>query len=204
MKERFVDSSIKFINKYEECDDLKIKRLKYGLEGIYGTIIKLIVVIVIAAIFQSLKETCLILVFYALIRTFSYGLHSKSSAACWITTILIYNVIPVLTKNFIIPDYIGYIVLGVSLLSVLLWAPADTPKKPLIRKKHRTKCKVLAVIIVLMYSIIYCFSQNISINNTLIYALFVECILINPVTYRLTKTQFKNYKYYKKKELTTV
>ena len=96
MKEKFVNSSINFINKYQECDDLKIKRLKYGLQGVYSLLIKLTIVIIIAILTKTLKQTILFLIFYAGIRTFSYGWHAKSNIGCWITTILIYNIIPLL------------------------------------------------------------------------------------------------------------
>ena len=198
MKEKFVNSSINFINKYQECDDLKIKRLKYGLQGVYSLLIKLTIVIIIAILTKTLKQTILFLIFYAGIRTFSYGWHAKSNIGCWITTILIYNIIPLLINNYNIPTYIGYTVLLISIISMILWAPADTPKKPLIRKKDRDKCKKLSIIIIIIYSLLFSFNIKL-INNSLIYALIVQNILINPLTYKLTKTQFNNYKYYKKK-----
>lgn len=203
MKEKFVESSLKFIYKYQECDDLKTKKLKYGLEGLYSLIVKLTVVIIIAFITGTYKETLLFLLFYAGIRTYSYGMHAKSNFACWITTITIYNIIPLIIKSYNIPNYIGYIILGLSFISMILWAPADTPKKPLIRQKQRIKCKLIASIVVILYTIIYCFNNISIINNALLYALIVQSIFINPITYKITNTQFNNYKYYHKK-ITTV
>lgn len=199
MKERFVNSSISFIKKYQECDDLMLIKLNYGLQSIYSLFLKLTVSIIIALIFNTLKETCLFLLFYAGIRTFSYGMHAKSNLACWITTILIYNVIPLLLKNIVIPKYIGFIILGLALLSMIFFAPADTPKKPLIRKTQRTRCKTLSVTIVILYFIIYLLNKNSLISNALIYALLIQIIFINPLTYKVTNTKFNNYKYYKKK-----
>ena len=96
MKEKFINSSLTFIMKYQECDDLKIKKLKYGLEGIYSLIVKLSVVILIALLTNNLSTTLLFLLFYAGIRTFSFGWHAKTNIACWISTITIYNIIPLL------------------------------------------------------------------------------------------------------------
>ena len=96
MKEKFVSSSINFISKYQKCDDLKLKRLKYGLEGIYSLVVKTFVVLIISIITQTLIETLLLMIFYAGIRTFSYGMHAKNNITCWITTILIYNGCPFL------------------------------------------------------------------------------------------------------------
>lgn len=199
MKEKFVSSSINFINKYQECDDLKLKQLKYGLEGIYGLFVKLAVVIIISFITGTYKETLLFLLFYTGIRTYSFGLHAKSSLACWITTITIYNVIPLLFKNIIITNIVGYILIGIALISMILWAPADTPKRPLIRKEKRKRCKILSSLVVIVYAILLYFNKNILINNAIIYALLIQSILINPLTYKITNTRFNNYKYYHKK-----
>ena len=139
MKEKFINSSLTFIMKYQECDDLKIKKLKYGLEGIYSLIVKLSVVILIALLTNNLSTTLLFLLFYAGIRTFSFGWHAKTNIACWISTITIYNIIPLLIIKITIPNFIGYVILGIALLSMVIWAPADTPKRPLIRKEQRLK-----------------------------------------------------------------
>lgn len=198
MKEKFVESSINFISKYEECDDLKLKKLRYGLQGIYSLIVKLTVVIIISIITNTIKETLLFLLFYAGIRTFSYGMHAKSNIGCWITTITIYNVIPLIIRNYNMPNTFSYIVLGISLISMLLWAPADTPKKPLIRKKQRILCKSISTSVVIFYTIIFLINNITIINNAIIYALIIQSIIINPITYKITNTQFNNYKYYKK------
>lgn len=198
MKEKFVSSSINFISKYQKCDDLKLKRLKYGLEGIYSLVVKTFVVLIISIITQTLIETLLLMIFYAGIRTFSYGMHAKNNITCWITTILIYNGCPFLKANINLPTLMGYIILFIALISMILWAPADTPKKPLIRKEQRRKCKILSIIIVLIYTLIFLINKNPIINNSIIYALIIQIIFINPLTYKLTKTQFNNYKYYKK------
>lgn len=197
MKERFINSSIGFISKYQECDDLKIKKLKYGLEGIYNVLTKLFVVLILAIITGTIVETSLFLLFYAGIKTFSFGIHAKSSIGCWIITILIYNIIPLAMKNFNCSNLLGYIIIGLSFLSILLWAPADTPKRPLIRRKNRIKCKILSLIIVFLYATIFLLNNNQAINNAIAYSLMIQSIMINPIIYKITNTRFNNYKYYK-------
>lgn len=198
MKQKFVNSSINFITKYQECDDLKLKRLKYGLEGIYSLVVKLTVVLIIAILTKTIEETALLILFYAGIRTFSYGIHAKSNIACWITTLIMYNGFPYIISTITVPKLIGYIILAVVLISMILWAPADTPKRPLIRKKHRLKCKILSCLIVLIYTIIFSFNNISIINNAMLFALIIQMLIINPLTYKITNTQFNNYKYYKK------
>lgn len=59
MKDKFINSSINFIQKYQECDDLKLKKLKYGLEGIYSLLVKISVVIIISIFTKTITETLL-------------------------------------------------------------------------------------------------------------------------------------------------
>ncbi len=197
MKEKFINNSLAFINKYQDCNDLTIIKLKYGLEGIYIHFFKLLVVISISLITNTFLETSLFLLFYIFIRTFSHGIHAKSSIACWISTILVYNILPIITKNIIIPKYICFIVIIISFINFSLFAPADTPKKPLIHKKTRLKCKLLSLLIITIFSLIISLNNNSLINNAIIYSLIIQNILINPLTYKLTNTPFNNYKNYK-------
>lgn len=199
MKEKFVNSSIKFISKYQECDDLTLKKLNYGLQGIYSLVVKLTVVIIIAIISNTITETLLFLLFYAGIRTYSFGWHAKTNVACWLSSITIYNIIPIFIKNINLPNYIGYIILGITLISMILWAPADTPKRPLIKRKHRQKCKIISITVIITYIVIFTINKKININNAIIYAALIQSLFINPIFYKITKTQFNNYKYYKKK-----
>ena len=198
MKEKFVNSSIKFIMKYQECDDLKLKKLNYGLQGIYSLIVKLSVIIIIAIITKTIKQTIWFLFFYTGIRTYSFGWHAKTNIGCWISSIIAYNIIPLLIKNYIIPDIIGYIILGIALISMILWSPADTQKRPLIRKEHRKKCKIISTTVIIIYIVLFVLKINHLINNAIIYASFIQSLFINPLFYKITKTQFNNYKYYRK------
>lgn len=199
MKEKFICKSLSFIMKYQECDDLKIKKLKYGLEGIYSMIVKFLVVVFIAVFTSTIKETLLLILFYAGIRTFSFGWHAKTNIGCWVTTLTIYNGLPFIIKYITIPNYISYTVLGIALLFMVLFAPADTPRRPLIRKKNRIKAKVTSVLVVILYTFIYLFTDICVIKNALIFALIMQIVFINPITYHLTNTQFNNYKVYKMK-----
>ena len=199
MKEKFVNSSINFVSKYKTYNELDLIKLKYGFEGLYSLILKTTITILASIILNVFQETLLLMLFYLGLRTFSYGLHAKSNIACWITTLTIYIGIPILSKFITIPIIISYSILIISLISMILWAPADTPKKPLIRKIQRQKCKIFAIIVAIAYIIIFTINKINVINNMIIYASLIQIIFINPLTYKLTNTRFNNYKYYHKK-----
>jgi accessory gene regulator protein AgrB len=89
----------------------------------------------------------------------------------------------------------------VSILCLSIYAPADTPKRPLINKKKRTIYKILTIILSFIYAIaILCIKNNIIITNTLLYSMLLESFLVAPLTYKLFGVPYKNYKNYKRKE----
>ena len=198
MKEKFVNSSIKFIMKYQECDDLKLKKLNYGLQGIYSLVVKLTVIIIISIITKTISQTLLFLLFYSGIRTYSFGWHAKTNIGCWISSIIVYNIIPLLIKDYTIPTTPGYIILALALLSIIIWSPADTEKRPLIRKEHRKKCKIISTSVIIVYIFLFIINKNNMINNAILYASMIQSLFINPLFYKITNAKYNNYKYYKK------
>ena len=57
MKEKFINWGVNFITKYQECDDLRLKKIKYGLEGMYSMLIKLTITFIISIILKTLKKS---------------------------------------------------------------------------------------------------------------------------------------------------
>ena len=85
MKKKFLDGSIKMIRKkYPEYDEEKLEVITYGLEALYITITKTIVIFGLAFILGVLKETLLIILFYNIIRTTAFGMHATESWHCYV------------------------------------------------------------------------------------------------------------------------
>ncbi len=198
MKELFINKSISLITKYKVSSEKDIKIYKYGLDGLYNLITKTLVVLLVTLLLKTAKEFGLILIFYALLRTFGFGIHANSSLKCWISTLTIYIVGSILVKEIIITKTISLIIWTLSFISFILWAPADTPKRPLIRKEQRKKLKFKVCIITITYLLLIAHINSKIVINSISYALTIQMICVNPITYKLTKTQFNNYKYYKK------
>jgi len=199
VKKRVLDASFNFILKYQNCDELAKKKIKYGLEMLYNIITKLVVMLIISLILGIWKEYLLFTLIYAYTKKYTYGVHAKSSIACWLITLPVYLGGCYFIRYIQIPTPINYIIILISFIAFLLWAPADTPGRPLIHKEIRKKQKILACSICILYAIIISFFHSKLISNTIIYSLIVQIICINPLTYLLTKTPYANYKAYYKK-----
>ncbi len=200
MKELVVNGIMNNITKYYDYDNTKISEIKYGIESLYLTITKTIIIFIISFILNITKELMLLFVFYSLIRLTGFGVHAKKSWHCWVTSLITFVLIPLLIKYVTLNK--EFIIISYTIFTLLLleYAPADTEKRPLINKKKRIIYKVLTILLVISY-LIYSLIQkdNITIINTLYFSILLETLLVLPCTYKLFGVKYNNYKNYKKK-----
>ncbi len=199
MKQFFINYCYQFITNHEKCDELKTKQLYYGLEAIYNMLTKFIFLFFLFLIFDMLYEYFLLLIIHGITKRYTYGLHAKTTLACWMTTIPIYVIGCSLIKFFSIPYFLEVIIWLCGLISFGLWAPADTPARPLIHEQMRKKQKCKAIIVLLLYLIFLFFIKDVKISNAICYSIIIQICCINPLTYKLTRTPFENYKLYYQK-----
>ena len=200
MKELVVNGIMNNITKYYDYDNTKISEIKYGIESLYLTITKTIIIFIISFILNITKELMLLFVSYSLIRLTGFGVHAKKSWHCWVTSLITFILIPLLIKYVTLNK--EFIIISYTIFTLLLleYAPADTEKRPLINKKRRIIYKVLTILLVISY-LIYSLIQkdNITIINTLYFSILLETLLVLPCTYKLFGVKYNNYKNYKKK-----
>ena len=80
MKSFFMNKSLAFLCKYNTYSDEDIEKLSYGLEGIYLTITKLIIIFALALLLNIFKEIIFLLIIFNIIRYFGFGIHAKKSS----------------------------------------------------------------------------------------------------------------------------
>ena len=85
MRQKFLDKSITNIRKkYPEYDEEKLEEISYGLEALYITFTKTIVIFGVSFILGIAKDVLCILIAYNVIRTTAFGMHAKKSWHCYI------------------------------------------------------------------------------------------------------------------------
>lgn len=195
MKNMFLTNSVKYITKYSNnYTDIDLEKIKYGLEGIYLTITKLIIIIILSIIFDILKPIILVLIFLNIIRYPAFGMHADKSSTCLISSIIFIFGLTFTISKFNINIYVKSAICILCFIDYLIFAPADTIKRPLTNAKKRKYRKLAASILSVAYIIMIFIIKNQLIVNTLFTSLIIEAILINPITYRLFKMPFNNYK----------
>lgn len=199
MKKRFIDGSLSLIKKTRMISELEEKKLKYGLEGFYNLATKTIVMLLLAIYFNVVIEYFILIIIYSTLRLYGFGIHMKTSLQCWFTTLPIYIGGALLVKYTVFNSIVCQFAFVLGFVSFLLFSPADTPSRPLIHREKRIRAKILSLIIFGCYFVLFFYSDNSILKNIIVYAIFMESISINPITYVLFRTPFNSYKTYHKK-----
>lgn len=193
MKEKFIDNCIKLITKYKHYSKKDIMKIRYGLEGIYLTIYKMIILIVLALLLGIIKEFLLVIIFFNILRFTGFGFHAEKSYQCLIVSLLEFVLLPFILLQICIPNYLYYLICSICLSSYLLYAPADTIKRPLKNRKKRIIRKICTLLIGIIYTFLIIKVSNNFFSKSLLCALIIETLAINPFIYKLFKQPYRNY-----------
>ena len=195
MKEVFLNHTMNFIasNQKELSEDEK-EKLSYGLEGLYMTITKLIIIFLIALALGFIKEFIITLIFFNIIRFPGFGFHASKSIVCLISSTALILGLPYLFTNIEVELNIKIILCLCSIITFIICAPADTWKRPLTNRKKRIIRKVGACTLAIIYSVLIIMFNGKEISNLLLAALLIETVLISPIMYLIFKEPYKNYK----------
>lgn len=197
MKKKILNHCMEVVkNKYPEYDEDKLEIINYGLESIYLTFTKIIIIFVLAIILNIWKEVLLLLAFYNLIRVSAFGMHAKKSIHCLIISLTLFIGGVYLCRYLVIPLILKVVLSIICIILIAKYAPADTEKRPIINKKLRKKYKIISVIIsgVFANSIVLLSDKNIS--NYLLLGMIEATIMLLPITYKIFDLPYDNYKKY--------
>ena len=193
MREHFLNVSLNYINSKLTFDDRKQKMIKYGLECIYTMITKSTAIIILSIIINTFYETLFLIIFYTFIRMFGFGIHATSNIKCWVVSISTYSILPLIIRYVVINQIVVISCEMIAFLGLLLWAPADTKKRPLIHKDKRLKDKILVLSIAFIYIIYSIFYLNI-FSKAMMFGMLIELVCTCPLTYIIFKQPYNNYK----------
>lgn len=196
MKKKFLSSSMELITKNKQYTDEQIEIMAYGLETIYLLITKMIVIFATAYLLGVFKEMFLLLITYNIIRSQSFGIHASKSIYCLISSLIMFIGGALICKYCVLPFVITISLSIICNFCLLIYAPADTHKRPLVNAKKRKKFKLLSFLLGMIYTILIIIFKNHSIVNYLLFGMIEAVIMILPITYMTFKLPYNNYKTY--------
>lgn len=194
MKEKFLDFCITFLQKNNDYSELELKKLRYGLEGIYLTLTKTIIILLVSVILNIFIETLICILLFNIIRYFAFGFHAEKSFHCLLLSLFNFVAIPYVLLKVNNSLVLNIIICLICLVFILIFAPADTVKRPLKDKKKRMKRKVLTFLTGGLYTLLIVFLKNSFISDILVSTLIITVIVINPITYKIFGQPYNNYK----------
>ena len=172
MKKVVIDKTIKLIKENGNYTDEKLAEIKYGLEGLYLTISKLIIIALLAWLLGIFKEVVIFLIIYNVIRTTSFGLHATKSWICLLSSTIIFIGFPIICKYLIFNNYIKLIIGLILILFIYMNSPADTHKRPIVNPKRRLFFKYSSTFIAIIF--VYC---SILLNDNFLSNCFILSLL---------------------------
>lgn len=181
---------------YPDYNNSKLDEIKYGLESIYLSLTKVVVILFITFLLGIFKEAILVLLFFNILRSTAFGLHASKSWMCWVSSSILFIGIPYLCIYSNLPNFIHYLMICLSIVCFMIYAPADTKKRPLVRKNRRIKFKLLTLVFSIIYIILFFNTDSIFIKNVITITMTLEAVLIHPLTYRVFNLPYKNYESY--------
>lgn len=192
MNSFFMNKTMSFIKSNGKYSEEELLKIEYGMEGIFLTITKVLIILLIGIIFKYLDTVILTLLFFNILRFFAFGLHAKKSWQCLIVSIIQFNILPYILINISVGNLLIILIGIFSSLSFLFFAPSDTEKRPLTNKKKRIVRKVLSIITAIIFTIVALHFNFIS--EVIVSALLIESFMVNPLSYKMLGLKYNNYK----------
>ena len=197
MKKKFLNGSLNFIKtKDPTVSEERLEIIAYGLEPIYLTWTKMVIIFSLAFLLGIVKEVVLLLICYNLIRSSAFGIHATKSIYCLISSLCMFVGGVYVCEYLSISLIVKIIVSIVCVICLFKYAPADTEKRPLINAKKRKRYKILSTLVGIIFTILIIKYNNNVISNYLFIGMIESVLMIHPLVYKLFNLPYDNYKNY--------
>lgn len=194
MKKIVLNHWMNIIKKHKRYDNVKLAEIEYGLTAIYLTISKLIVIALLSLLLGVFKEMIIFLLIYNVLRMPSFGIHATKSWICLLTSSIIFIGLPLICINIQLSATIKIIIGTIGCLLMFKNSPADTKKRPIVSPKRRLTYKLISTILAITFVVLSITINNNFISNCLVFGLILQNVLISPLTYKIFKQPYNNYK----------
>ncbi|BAE86202.1 hypothetical protein DSY4413 [Desulfitobacterium hafniense Y51] len=168
-----------------DYDEDKKEIIAYAIETSLLAIIGTLLLILFAMIINVLKSALIAAVFGVLLRRVSGGAHFSTPTKCLVFGAVLYTILGFLAQNFVqyqlIPDYMIWLSLAISLLIVAFLAPVDSESKPIHSKSLRKKLKASSVGFVVIAFIVGLVSTDPLLNVSMCLGILYQSLTLLPL-----------------------
>lgn len=151
-------------------------KIQYSLQVVLGDLTKLAILFLIFLILNEIPLFFLIFVILISTRPLLGGIHCKTYSSCLIVSIMYFIVILLfsnLSGKFNINFYIVFFI--ISFIITLVYAPCKNEKRPI---KNRVILKILSLISLTFWGILFFKLSNIQICNCIFVSIFLQIVQV--------------------------
>lgn len=177
-------------------DDIKLKRMKLGLDVLIVNIPKYIILLLVSLYLDIFVYTLIMCIVFAIIRSTSFGIHANTCIGCMLSTLTLFIGGIYASRYLYISKIIYIMTYFILLILYYRFAPADTKKHPLLNKRHRESLKNRTLVNLTVLLIIGFIIKDHIISNIFLIANVYQAILILPITYKILGRSYRNYDVY--------
>ncbi|MDQ2087510.1 accessory gene regulator B family protein [Herbivorax sp. ANBcel31] len=165
----------------------------YGFQIVIGIIVKVILLILLALVTQTLKASVVTVLMFSSLRMLAGGYHMDSYGKCIGVSVGLFIIAGIIsTHTYTIWSTYAIIALIsitfiISIASIIKWAPSDNPNRPITDKKEFLKFKRLSVSYIILWAGAVLTAFYFNYNMYVLAASFgvlLEVFSITPLGYR--------------------
>lgn len=160
--------------------------LAYAVEVLLLNVLNVTVALVLAAWARVLIETIFCLGTVAILRFFAGGAHNASPARCTLVTGLVFPLLGTAARRMVgfSPTLIGWLpvvafILG--LISMLAFAPVDSPVAPIISGERRKRLKAGAIISTVLLAAVAFALKNSVLRASISLGILWSAFILTPI-----------------------
>ncbi len=171
-----------------------ILKIQYVLEVILGDSIKFSIIFLIFFFLHELKLFFLIFIILNTTRPFMGGVHCKTFNSCLLWSVIYFSSISIFSlcaSHFNIEFYISSFT--IFFIVTLAFAPGPNEKRPV---KNNGILKILSLISLTLWSILFFKLPNIQINNCIFVSLFLQMFQLIYINLKRGVFNGKFFKYF--------
>ena len=181
---------ISFLKSNTSISENQEQIIIFASQLIESTLISIGAIIFVSLMLHNTRETLLILLVSVSVRLVSGGTHCGSAIRCAIVGAIIFPLIATIATYLVtyFNLWVVLFILSISMLLIVLYAPAESPGKPLVNENYIKKMYRLSIAIGLLVSLLaiwsFEFNRNV-VSVCLVLGFLWQAFSISPLGYKL-------------------
>jgi accessory gene regulator B len=171
--------------------DIELKKIEFGLECFLSEVSKILIYLAVFSMLSLTKYFLLALFSFSILRSTAGGYHDNTYLQCLINSFILMCIIIVCGTRLTLSTYIKSIIILLSIIFIIIYAPVDHYNKHIISKSRRNSLKFISICIFTLLAAVSIFLGG-SVGKIILFSIFVESITL-PLGYYFNRKEKVKY-----------